>query len=331
MVNEIKTKTLHYRRAQFLRGDGNLQQLLRAALAKHHTVDARLEHIGGSDSDQRCINHHPIQFSMQFGNLLSFERGANRLLLSTNTRVEALDVAQIAPQPIKGVPSEFLDAILYFGVQGNNVILLQSNSLTSRHFEVHINWLLDSAGLLGPYGRIEMVDTARPDVRRAIENQPVKRVKFATPLLDLNSSATEEETSSKRARVRLVPQGVGVAILEAVLGEKTMSKLHLDKALEGNLKVALDITYDRTTSEGGQKALQAIARELRHVDEEDVSVIIPGLGTVKGHDLKLSDTRRIESHNGLLDQNEVFQAMHEWLRTLLESGMVVVDDSTRRS
>lgn len=325
MAAEIKTKTLHYRRANFVKGSGNLQQLLRASLAKFHTVDVRIE--GTEGGDQRCINHHPVQQGMQFGNLLSFEPGTNRLLLSTNTKVTALDVAQIAPPPIAGVPSEFLDAILYFGVQGNHVVLLQSNALTTRQFEVHLNWLLDTAGVLDPHGRVELVDTARPDIRRALEDQPIKRVKFGAPFLDL---ATATMPATERERLRLVPQGIGVAILKSILGDNAFAKLHLDKAIEGNLKVALEVTYDRTTTDGGQKVLHAIARELRHVDEEDVAVVIPGLGTVKGRDLKLSDTRRIDSHNGLLNQNEVFQQMHEWLRTLLESGMVAGDDGARR-
>lgn len=325
MAVEVKTKTLHYRRANFVKGAANLQQLLRAALAKLHTVDMRIE--GIDSGEQRCINHHPIQMGMQFGNLLSFEPGTNKLLLSTNTRVPALDVAQIAPPPIKGVPSEFLDAILYFGIQGNHVILLQSNALTTRQFEVHINWLLDAAGVLKPYGRVELVDTARPDIRRALEDQPIKRIKMGAPFLDLLSATSPEKT---REHVRLEPQGIGVAILKSILSETAFAKLHLDKAIEGNLKVALEVSYDRSTTDGGQKVLHAIARELRHVDEEDVAIVIPGLGTVKGSDLKLSDSRRIESHNGLLNQNEVFQAMHEWLRALLEAGMVAGDDGAHR-
>lgn len=322
MKKDVKDKTLHYRRAQFLKGTGNLQQLLRAALSKMATVDARLESVGGSATNLRCINHHPVQLGMQFGDLLSFERGTNKLLLSTNTNVAALDVAQIAPPPIKGVPSEFLDSILYFGVQGNHVVLLQSNALTSRHFEAHINWLLESANLLKPHARVEFVDSANPDVRRAIEEQPIKRVKFGAPMLDLASSIAQPGKTTHQAHMRFVPEGMGATILKAVLGENAFTKLHLENAIEGNLKVALEVTYDRATSTGGQKALHAIARELRYVDEEDVSVVIPGLGTVKGRDLKLSDTCRVDSYNGLLDQNQVYPAMHEWLRSLLESGMV---------
>ncbi len=326
MAKETKIKALHYRRANFVQGDSNLQLLLRAALAKLRTVDTRLEQLGSSESDQRCINNHPAQFGMQFGNMLSFERGANRLLLSTNTKVATLDVAQIAPIPIKGVPSEFLDGILFFGVQGNHVILLQSSALTSRHFEVHLNWLLSAAGVMGTDDRLELVDTPKPNIRRAIEDAPIKRVKFGAPFLDLASSVEGETLAQRRQSLRLIPEGVGVSILKAVLGERAFSKLHLDKAVEGNLKVALEVTYDRTTNEGGQKVLHAIARELRHVDDEDVSVSIPGIGSVKGRDLKLSDTRSIQSYDGLLDQNEVFQAMHEWLRSLLESGLVVADN-----
>lgn len=326
MTRETKTKTLHYRYAHFLQGGGNLQQLLGRSLTKRAMVEDRLERFTPSGNELRVINNHPRQNGMQFGNLLYFERGTNRILLSTDAKVPELDVAQIAPPALHGKPSEFLDAIMYFGVLGNHVILLQSNALTSKHLEFHLNWLLVEAGVMPEEGRVELIDSAKPAIRQAIEKRPVKKVRFGSPFLDLNVSADEERKTTRTEKMRVTPQGMGPAILKAVLGEVGFSKLHLEDALDGNLRVALEITYDRTTTDGGERALRSIARALRHVDEEEVALKIPGLGTVKGADLKISDSVRIDSYNGMLDQNQIFPEMHEWLSHLLDQNIVSDQD-----
>lgn len=323
---ETKTKALHYRYAHFLNGTGNLQNLLSRALKKLGLVEERLEFITQNRSEIRVINNHPVQVGMQFGNLVYFERGTNKILLSTDAKVAELDVAQIAPPALNGKPSEFLDSIMYFGVRGNHLVLLQSNALNSKHLEVHLNWLLSAAEVLAIDDRLELIDAAKPNVRKAMENKPVKKVRFGSPFLDLDGVIDQAAQVSKTERVRLMPTGIGPAILKAVLGEDAFSKLQLQGAIDSNLKVALEITYDRTTTDGGQKALRSIARALRHVDEEEVSLKIPGLGTVKGSDLKISDSIRVKSYNGMLDQNEVYPEMQTWLKSLLEQGVVADQD-----
>ena len=64
---------------------GNLEQLLGAALAKFSLVGQRMEEL--SATHVRTINNHLAQLDMEFGNMLSYEAGTNRMLLSVDKNV----------------------------------------------------------------------------------------------------------------------------------------------------------------------------------------------------------------------------------------------------
>jgi len=85
MGRETKPKTLHYRHAKFMQHGGNLEQLLGAALAKFSLVGQRMEEL--SATHVRTINNHLAQLDMEFGNMLSYEAGTNRMLLSVDKNV----------------------------------------------------------------------------------------------------------------------------------------------------------------------------------------------------------------------------------------------------
>lgn len=139
-MRENKQKLLHYRRAILLHKTHTLQDLLGELLSVHKFVEDRWEDLGASGKRKRLINHHFSQLGMEFGNFLEFETGTNRLLMTVKNGVEAMDVATVAPpQTNPGLRNEFLDAILYYGVKGNHVVLLQSAGLQARQLQDYIN------------------------------------------------------------------------------------------------------------------------------------------------------------------------------------------------
>lgn len=325
MAAENKHKVLHYRHAQFLQGANNLQHMLSAALAKLKHVGKRQEPLDPGNSELRLINHHRRELGMKFGNMLTYVRGTNKLLLTLDTDVEALDVGQLAPPPSRsGKRTEFLDSILYYGVMNNHVVLLQSMALRSRDYETHLNWLLQQAGVMDPEDRVELVDMPKPEVRRRAEAAPVKSIQLAAPIFEVGAEVHAPRKRSERKLV--VKDGIGASMLRAILGDNDFDKLQLDEAaFDGNLRVNLEITYSRTTSDSGQHALNSIARAFRHVDtvdSEDLTFQIPGIGRVKGNELKISDTVIVRANSGAVDQNDLFPQMHKWLHGLIERRLV---------
>lgn len=324
MATDSKPKTLHYRRAQFLAPSRSLEELLSAALKVNSLVANRVEKVTAA-GDCRLINHTTNHRGLLCGNLITYEHGTNKLFLTVDESLSAFPVAQVSPPELPDKKrTEFLDSILYFGVRGNHVVLMQSSGLKGKQLEVYLNWFLSACGVLSNTNRVELVDHPPRITADQLASQPVKRVSYTSAmahetLSETIQSAAETKTNKK---LRLTPVGRAIDILKAAIGVNEFEKLRLDKALDGNLQVALEVTYQRTTTTEGQKIINEIARALRNVDGDDISVQVPGLGTLKGEDLKLSKQVIVGCHNGHVDMAELFDEMHQWLLGLAEGDFL---------
>jgi len=324
MANDTKPKTLHYRRAQFLTPTRTLEDLLSAALRVNSLVANRIETVTAA-GDCRLINHTTNHRGLLCGNLITYEHGTNKLFLTVDSSQTAFPVAQMAPPELPNKKrTEFLDSILYFGVKGNHVILMQSSGLKGKQLEVYLNWFLSACGVLGTRNHLELVDHPPRMTTNQLASRPVKKVSYVSAMAQETAPDTPPNSTEvkKEKKLRLTPVGRAVDILKAALGLNEFERLKLDDALDGNLQVSLEVTYKRTTTQEGQKVINDIARALRNVDGDDISVQVPGLGTLKGNDLKLSKPIVIACHNGHINMPELFDEMHTWLLGLAEGDFL---------
>lgn len=324
MATDTKPKTLHYRRAQFLTPTRTLEDLLSAALKVNSLVANRIETVTAA-GDCRLINHTTSHRGLLCGNLITYEHGTNKLFLTVDGSQTAFPIAQVAPPELPNKKrTEFLDSILYFGIKGNHVVLMQSSGLKGKQLELYLNWFLYACGVLGTHNRVELVDHPPRMTTDQLASRPVKKVSYVSAMAheaipDTPPSPTEVK---KEKKLRLTPAGRAVDILKAAIGITAFEKLKLDEALDGNLQVSLEVTYQRTTTQEGQKVINDIARALRNVDGDDISVQVPGLGTLRGDDLKLSKPIVVACHNGHVDMSELFDEMHNWLLGLAEGDFL---------
>lgn len=317
---ENKKKTLHYRRAEFLNSKSNLQNLLSAALSKLSLVIDREENLSNNLSFLRLINTYTKKLDLEFGDLVTYEVGTNKQLLTMNKRVSALNIQQLLPPKINNQSTEFLDGHLFYGIKDNHVIVMQS-SLRLKDLESHLNWLLWQSGVMNQNDRVELIDYPNQEIRKKIEKSAkVKSVSIGAPVLD--TEFIDDKESTKKETVKVSKPGIGAKVIEAFLGHDEFKKLNLSDAIDGNLKVSLEITYDRTTSQGGQQVINSLARAFRHADADDYSITMPGIGTLKGSDLKLSDSITVITNNGIVDANDLLVKMNSWLITLIERDLV---------
>lgn len=324
MATDTKPKTLHYRRAQFLTPTRTLEDLLSAALKVNSLVANRIETVTAA-GDCRLINHTTSHRGLLCGNLITYEHGTNKLFLTVDASQTAFPVAQMAPPELPNKKrTEFLDSILYFGVKGNHVVLMQSSGLKGKQLEVYLNWFLSACGVLGTHNRVELVDHPPRMTTDQLASRPVKKVSYVSAMAHETVSDTPPSPTEvkKEKKLRLTPVGRAVDILKAAIGFNEFEKLKLDEALDGNLQVSLEVTYQRTTTQEGQKVINDIARALRNVDGDDISIQVPGLGTLKGDDLKLSKPIVVACHNGHVDMPELFDEMHNWLLGLAEGDFL---------
>lgn len=324
MATDNKPKTLHYRRAQFLTPTRTLEDLLSAALNVNSLVANRIQKVTAA-GDCRLINHTTNHRGLLCGNLITYEHGTNKLFLTVDGNLTAFPVAQVAPPELPNKKqTEFLDSILYFGIRGNHVVLMQSSGLKGKQLELYLNWFLSACGVLGTHNRLELVDHPPRMTTDQLASRPVKKVSYVSAMAhemapDTPSSPTEIKREKK---LRLTPVGRAIDILKAAIGIKDFERLKLDDALDGNLQVSLEVTYQRTTTQEGQKVINDIARALRNVEGDDISVQVPGLGTLKGDDLKLSKPIVVACHNGHVDMPNLFDEMHRWLLGLAEGDFL---------
>jgi len=184
MRSESVQKRLNYKRANYLQGSGNLQADLKAALNKASTVGARKEIVNAAENTFLLLNSVRSRWTMLFGALLIYSRGRNHSLVTEDDAADELKVEQMAPPPDRsGARRDFVESLLFFGIKGNHVVVLQSAGLRARQFETHLNWLLQTkTSVLADEDRIELADHPTKAAIQQVLKSPVKKVSVGVPL-----------------------------------------------------------------------------------------------------------------------------------------------------
>jgi len=325
MATETKRKQFHYRKARFFNPVGRtLQDLLEEALTKLTPIKNRFEHLNDSPDEtwRRFINTHRAAMGMQFGNLMLYADKQNRAIIAIDEGADELNIEQIAP-PISedGRRREFLDSILYYGVKGNHIVLLQSMALRARELELHLNWLLREANLIDKNNVIYLNNFAPRMTHEKMERAEVKSVKLGTPLYDHYQEVSEIPKVDKKS-IKFRPFGEGIDILK-ILASNRFAELSWDELeASSNLEVFVEITYKRQTDERSQQLLNRLTTALRHAGDEDIRIELKDGSVVNGSELQIKGFKGILSHNGLVDPTDVFSKMNEWLLDNLERGII---------
>lgn len=303
-----------------------LQDMLEDALNKLTPVRLRFEHLTEDSPDEtwrRFVNTHRAAMGMQFGNLVLYASEQNRAIIAIDDNADELDIEQIAPPKSNdGRRREFLESILYYGIKQNHVVLLQSMSLRARELELHLNWLLREANLIDKDNAVFINNFAPQVTHEKLEQSEVKSVQIGAPLVDYFEEVTEPLAEAKSVTKRFRPFGEGIEILKPLLGNRIVDLSWDELDASSNLEVFVEITYKRQTDPGSQKLLNRLTTALRHVGDDDVRIELKDGGVIIGSDLQIKSFKNIEAYNGLLNPQDVFQKMSDWLLESLERGII---------
>jgi hypothetical protein len=322
LIKENKRKLLHYRVASFLKPVGQtLQALIEQALAKVTPATERFQDFG-RDSDPeagwlRFINTHKSALGMEFGALVMYAPGQHRHTIEVADGVDELPIEQVAPD--EDGRRQFLESMLFYGVKGNHVVLLQSMALRARDLENYLKWLLMKAGLMGDDNSVFLNNYAPENTRKSLTSGDVKSVRIGTPLIDA-AVRVQDTTQAKSQRTKLWGEGLDVlkSIMSGRLAELNFDELGAAKDLE----VFVEVTYKRSASEPDQKALNRLATAFRHVGDDDIRVELKGGSVLTGTDLQIKGYRSVATYNGLVDPSDLFTQMHNWLLEELDQGSI---------
>lgn len=326
-----RPKTIVYKQAQLKTGTATLQDCLDAALIKRALPAHRLESLDGDGgAEKRFINSFIKQKGMLFGQVLLYETGKDQTIVIVDENSKEYPVESLSlPKRRDGKDQEVLESVLYFGVLDNHVILAQSQALKARHVELHLYWLFRSCTDIFSEDQVfYLSDKPSASAIKKLESSPVKKVVLGATLdSEVYQSEGEEleETEIKQAKkVSFRPVGRAFDILSAALGPEWRKDVKLDEALDdANLQVNLEVTYVRKTTKTAHKLLDNIATSMRHAEPEDVKIVTDNGAVIKGNEIKMSSTVHVDTYNGVVDSNDMYQQMHAWLTERIKEGSVL--------
>lgn len=349
MSTETVRKTLSYKRAHFT-GVGNsaglrLSQLVASALSALPTVGQRRQPLG--PADERPIWRLVGQFSQEtefvFGVLVQYAPGTNAVLVVDDADAGALTMEQmVAPLTDDGKRRELPEGMLFFAVLDNHVAIMQSTAMRSDHLEKHLQWLLHQSSAMQGTTTVQLTDQPPRQTIEMVRTNPVKSVSIGGGFAPLSAlqppagnaastavgSATPVTTTSSVTAVashgeaRPNAENPVWSALKSLIGPSAASRLNLDELNESNIEYSLRITYKRSTTEEGERALETIGMALRNTEEVDCTVKLKDGSTIRGADLKLAGSIKVTLYDGSPTPTDVYEAMRSWLLQKIETGEV---------
>jgi hypothetical protein len=322
---QSKRKLLHYRKAQFLKPIGRtLQECLEDAIVRQTPVKLRFRDLATDPEDQdgwkQFINTHRSALGMEFGNVVLYAPDQNKQVLAIDENADELDIQQISPPPGRdGTKNQFLESILYYGVRGNHVLVLQSMAMRARDLEGYLNWLLRGAGIFDDSNAVFLNNYAPTLTRDTLERSEVKSVRIGTALTD---AAVAELPNKDVTRTKFRAFGEGIEVLRTLMPERMKDLTWSDITASTNLEVFVEVTYKRQTDDSSQATLNKIASALRHVSDDDIRIELKGGTTIVGSQLQVKNYVNVDTFGGVVDPFDLFSKMSDWLVQLLEDGVV---------
>ncbi|GAB1668192.1 hypothetical protein Mh1961_14120 [Mannheimia haemolytica] len=342
-------KSIHYRYSTITDSQETIQSLLEKALTSGDlsVASGRMEQINAGSEEVRFINAYVNEGKMLFCQLVYIESGKQQVVLEMEDGAKSYSILPFNlnenTEKDKKRRKEFINSILYFLVFNNHLVILKSKALTERDLENHLYWLLTEKSEMLPITSTLALAIQPPKmVREIVEKEPVKKIKIGT---DLAGSFTPQEKQSEEEKrteianlkeqhrlvtntksLRFTPD-VGIGLLKQIIPDNLFSEAKLQDCLdESNLRINLEITYDRKTTEKGQSFIDTIAHSIRHTHDDDVKIILKNGGILRGSEVKLSGDIMVKINDkGIIDETDLRKQMKDWLILKISEDEIELD------
>ncbi|QBB72415.1 hypothetical protein ELE36_19710 [Pseudolysobacter antarcticus] len=159
MIGTSKSKTIHYKNVQ-ITGGIVLQDVLKVAIGQASNASKpklRQQSINPDSDAVIFVNRFEDYSGITFGQLVTLEAGRVQRFITVDDDADYYSIDSMTSDKIPypdgetagntehskaAKRREFLESVLYFGVLGNHMVLLQSAGLRSNNLEAHLTWLL---------------------------------------------------------------------------------------------------------------------------------------------------------------------------------------------
>lgn len=163
-----KQKNVAYKRASFNTEAGaTLEDLVKAAVKRRKTAWTRHWQAETGGDEFVFLNYHLSHTSPDVGGsiygleFVKYEKGSAPGAFVVNEEAEELEVEQILSDKDK---RQAIDCMLFAGIRGNHVILMQSSGFRSKALVDYLNWLLKQTNQIDPENHFDLLD---PEPRKA--------------------------------------------------------------------------------------------------------------------------------------------------------------------
>lgn len=328
--NKIK-KHFFYKQAAFTQPTTDtLQNLLVKALKKlkvkqrHETTYEANINDGDAPLQEwlRFVNSPRALSGFQFGVLVLYSPSLHHMVVTPSDEdKDELDVAKFPPPAGK----RFMESPLYFGVRDNHIVLIQSKSLRNESLESHLNWLLHESGALVKGNNVKLTDTIPNEVKKKLSKNSVKRIALKAPFFEYTPA-----DSSKKSPGELIKSaaGIGMSMLKSVLPAAKFDALSAKELMDTkDIQLTFEIkVVGRHADVSDNDVMRSLMEAMRHVDDPDmVFAEVKGVGTVKGSLMRVHDSRTVTAVDGVLVLEDAYEAMRQWLESLIDTGAINSD------
>ncbi|RXE87262.1 MULTISPECIES: hypothetical protein [Pseudoalteromonas] len=345
MSKDKRSRTIHYKLAKTSQTTLTLQEMLESALEDEskglHLVINRQEYLTDDQKKKRFLNKHSrYSGNMLMCQLVQYEAGLSQMIITLNEQAKAYQLKSLKPDDIKKLTevsdssdqeSEFLNSVLYFGVYNNHMIVLGNQTLKTKELESHLNWfLMNTVNIIS--SSIVLCDQVSSEAKKKLKKQEVKSLVIGSDVLfeppqDSDTKIVDfEEKHNEIKSLHLSPKTIGAEFFSFLRNVGQINSSALDEALDdANLKVNIEVTYNRTTTKKGQKVLDQLTGAFRHLDKDELKVKLKGGGEIRGDELKLSTKIQVLFSDGSIDEGDLYTKMSTWLADKIQLAEVDQD------
>lgn len=291
----------------------NLFVRLSNALQNAPKIGERLQPVSSDGRTQRAINTSRAFRGGLGGSLIEWTNGEGSALINNfDPNATELDIATLESNDRR----KFLQAMAFFYVRANHVVLITSPVLTDGRIQDYFNWLLDQTGANNP--TITLLDAApsRGDARALLQN--VKSITL-NPTPTINDSSVQTLGTALRGDIL-----VDILARLKELGGKGIKEASLSRALASeNVRATIQIRYSGRMPVDGVPLLDEVARAVSEIADEGYTIEVPSRGQLRPGDFRIRDRRSVQARDGHPEAGPAIDVMSAWLDELVESGVVV--------
>ena len=313
---KLVQKKIVYRIASITNCDSDLQELLGKAIQATQ-VNERQQELNEYEKTFRTINQKWSYRGITMCEMVLIDPGASQPLAVYDESkgvytIDAISTNELSQERLKR-NSDFVNSMLYFGVKGNEIVIMPSQAINVRALENYLTWLLgEKLNLISNESKFALNKNIPRAVEEQIRSSPVRSIEIGSVLSGASDDDSEEFVSSESF-------SINAKSLLRVLGAKLKDELPFSISDDSNIRAKIVISYFRKTNDAGQNFMNHLGTTLRNLDDADVCVTLKNNVKISGEELNLQKVVKIsKTDRGLLINDDISEAMVTWLLDLNE-------------